>query len=77
MPGPAHLLEIKDQLSLIQDQVAKTQMLLDDMRKAAVTTGERLITAETALEIAFTKGTINEASLRRLLAGAESAKYEF
>jgi hypothetical protein len=41
MPGPAHLLELKDQLQLSQDQVAKTQGLVDDMRQAAIPTGER------------------------------------
>ncbi len=76
MPGPAHLLELKDQIPLNQDQVAKTQALLDDMRKAAIPTGERLIAAETALENAFAKGSVDEASLRRLLAEAESAKTE-
>ena len=76
MPGPAHLLELKDQIPLTQDQVTKTQALLDDMRKAAIPTGERLIAAETALEHAFAKGSVDEASLRRLLAEAESARTE-
>ncbi len=76
MPGPAHLLELKDQIPLTQDQVVKTQALLDDMRKAAIPTGERLIEAETALENAFSKGTGDETSLRRLLAEAESARTE-
>lgn len=76
MPGPAHLLELKAQIPLTDDQVAKTQALLNDMRKAAIPTGERLIAAETALETAFAKGAINEASLRGLLAESESARTE-
>jgi Spy/CpxP family protein refolding chaperone len=76
MPGPAHLLELKDQIPLTDDQVAKTQTLLNDMRQAAIPTGERLIAAETALEYAFAKGAINEASLRGLLAESESARSE-
>jgi Spy/CpxP family protein refolding chaperone len=76
MPGPAHLLELKEQIPLNQEQVAKTQALLDDMRKAAIPTGERLIAAETALEMAFAKGAVDESSLRRLLAEAESARTE-
>jgi hypothetical protein len=76
MPGPAHLLELKDQIPLTQDQVTKTQALFDDMRNAAIPTGERLIQAETALESAFEKGSVNEASLRRLLTEAESARTE-
>lgn len=76
MPGPAHMLELKEQIALNQDQVKKTQALLDDMRKAAIPTGERLIAAELALENAFAKGAVEEASLRRLLAEAESARTE-
>jgi Spy/CpxP family protein refolding chaperone len=76
MPGPAHLLELKDQIPLDSDQVAKTQALLDEMRKAAIPTGERLIAAEKALEAAFAAGKVGETSLRRLLADAESARTE-
>jgi hypothetical protein len=76
MPGPAHLLELKDQIPLDSDQVAKTQALLDEMRKAAIPTGERLIAAEKALEAAFAAGKVGETSLRQLLADAESARTE-
>jgi len=74
MPGPAHLLELKDQIPLAADQVTKTQVLLDEMRKASIPTGERLIAAEKALEAAFAAGKVDEPSLRRLLAEAESAR---
>lgn len=76
MPGPAHLLELKDQIPLTPDQVTKTQALFDDMRKAAIPAGERLIAAEAALEAAFAAGKVDESSLRRLLAEAESARSE-
>ena len=76
MPGPAHLLELKDQIPLASDQVAKTQTLLDEMRKAATPAGERLIAAEKALEDAFATGRMDESSLRRLLVDAESARSE-
>jgi Spy/CpxP family protein refolding chaperone len=76
MPGPAHLLELKDQIPLTPDQVAKTQALFDDMRKAAIPAGERLIAAEAAVEAAFAAGTVDESSLRRLLTEAESARTE-
>jgi len=61
---------------LDSDQAAKTQALLDEMRKAAIPTGERLIAAEKALEAAFAAGSVGESSLRRLLADAESARTE-
>lgn len=76
MPGPAHLLELKDKIALTLDQAAKTQTLLDEMRKSAIATGERLIAAEKALENAFAAGKVDEPSLRRLLAEAESARTE-
>ena len=76
MPGPSHLLELKDQIPLASDQVAKTQTLLDEMRKAATPAGERLIAAEKALEDAFATGRMVESSLRRLLVDAESARSE-
>jgi len=61
---------------LAADQVTKTQVLLDEMRKASIPTGERLIAAEKALEAAFAAGKVNEPSLRNLLAEAESARTE-
>lgn len=76
MPGPSHLLELKDEIPLASDQVNKTQVLLDEMRKAAIPTGERLIAAEKALESAFASGKVDESSLRRLLAEAESTRSE-
>lgn len=76
MPGPSHLLELKDKIPLTPDQVDKTQVLLDEMRKAAIPAGERLIAAEKALEAAFASGKVDESSLRRLLADAESARSE-
>lgn len=76
MPGPTHLLELKDQIPLTEEQVTKTRALVDDMRKAAIPTSERLIAAETALDTAFAQGGVDEASLRGLLAQAESARAE-
>jgi Spy/CpxP family protein refolding chaperone len=76
LPGPSHLLELKDKIPLTPDQVDKTQMLLDEMRKAAIPAGERFIAAEKALEAAFASGKVDEASLRRLLADTESARSE-
>ena len=75
-PGPAHLLELQDQIPLSPDQVDQIQVLFEEMRKAAIPTGERLIAAEAAIEAAFATGTVEEASLRRLLTEAESARTE-
>lgn len=76
VPGPAHLLELKDEIPLSPDQVEKVQALFEDMKKAAIPTGERLIAAEAALEAAFAERTVEETLLRRLLAEAEAARTE-
>ena len=76
MPGPVHLLELKDSIPLSPDQVPLIQALVDDMRKAAIPAGERLIAAEAAIEAAFASGAIEERALRRLLADAEAARSE-
>jgi Spy/CpxP family protein refolding chaperone len=76
VPGPAHLLELKDKIPLTDDQVRQTQALLDDMRRAAIPTGERLIAAEAAIEKAFASGRVDETVLRKLLAEAEAVRSE-
>jgi len=74
MPGPAHLLELKDQIPLDADQVQKVQALFDQMKQDAIPAGERLIAAEAAIEAGFAKAEVEDALLRRLLAEAESAR---
>jgi Spy/CpxP family protein refolding chaperone len=76
MPGPAHVLELKDALGLSDDQDRQVQALFDDMKQAAIPAGERLIAAEASIEAAFASATVEETSLRRLLAEAESARTE-
>jgi Spy/CpxP family protein refolding chaperone len=76
MPGPAHLLELKEQIPLNAEQVQKIQVLFDDMKRAAIPVGERLIQAESTIEAAFASGKIDEATLRRLVIAAESARSE-
>ena len=76
MPGPAHLLELKEEIPLSQDQVEKVQVLFEQMREAAIPAGERLIAAEAALEAAFSNGEVDQSSLRDLLARSESARTE-
>lgn len=76
MPGPAHLLELQDQIPLTPEQVARTQALFHEMRTQAIGAGERLIAAEAALEAAFASGNVSEAALRQRLAEAEAARTE-
>jgi Spy/CpxP family protein refolding chaperone len=76
MPGPAHLLELREQIPLTADQIQKIQALFDSMKQAAIPAGERLIQAESAIETAFASGKIDPATLRQLVAAAESARSE-
>jgi hypothetical protein len=76
MPGPAHLLELKDKIGLSEDQARGIQSLFDQMKQAAIPAGERLIAAEAAIEARFASGQVDEPSLRRLLAEAEAARTE-
>ncbi len=76
MPGPRHLLELKDEVPLSSDQVDRLKLLYEDMLEKAIPAGERLIAAEAAIEAAFASGKVDETSLRALLAEAEAARAE-
>ncbi len=67
VPGPAHLLELKDDIPLDADQVARLERLFATMQAEAIETGERLIALEAALEAGFRAGTVTEADLRARL----------
>ena len=68
MPGPFHLLELKDDIPLTREQVTAIAAIHERMREAAVAEGEHFIAAERSLEDAFRAGTVTEKSLRTLLA---------
>ena len=67
MPGPFHLLELKDEVPLTREQVMAITAIYERMREAAVAEGRHFIAAERALDDAFRAGTITETSLRTLL----------
>lgn len=68
VPGPAHLLELKDEIGLSPEQVARISAIYDTMKAKAVAEGERLIALEQQLETQFRDGTITDATLRSALA---------
>ncbi len=68
MPGPIHLLELKDDIPLTRVQVTVITAVYERMREAAIAEGEHFIAAERALEDAFRAGAVTEESLRALLA---------
>ncbi len=53
VPGPAHLLELKEELQLNQSQVEKIQAIRQEMNVSAKRYGESYILAEQAIENFF------------------------
>ena len=74
MPGPAHLLELKDEIPLAADQVTTIAAIFERMRAEAIAGGRRLVAAERALEAAFAGRTVNERSLQTLLSEVGQAR---
>ena len=54
-PGPSHVLELAGLLQLSDSQVARTQRLFAQMKRETAELGERLISAETALDQLFSE----------------------
>jgi len=67
VPGPKHLLEMKDEIALSQTQVDEITQVFETMRSSAKSLGEQLIERERVLEEQFREGTVNEESLTTLL----------
>jgi hypothetical protein len=74
VPGPAHLLELKDRLGLSPAQIASLEAIFLDMQTEARAAGETFIAAEAAIETAFRQGNLTEGRLRNLLAAAAEAR---
>lgn len=62
-PGPMHVLELADRLSLDPMQRERIEALLAAMRQEAIEAGERLLAAEAALDRQFAERRVTEASL--------------
>ena len=67
VPGPAHLLELKDEIPLNAAQVLKIQKIHEQMKTQAIRQGERLIALEQELEKHFQNRTITDDILRSSL----------
>ncbi len=74
IPGPAHLLELKNAIPLTAAQVSAVTDIFNRMRAAAVAAGERLIARERLLESAFRSRTLTGESLRDMLADIGQAR---
>ncbi|MES2999737.1 MAG: hypothetical protein V4787_03530 [Pseudomonadota bacterium] len=64
VPGPLHVLEMKDRLDLTLPQQAAIERIFGSMKSQATRLGREIIEAETALDLAFKQSTANEEAIR-------------
>ncbi|MAW12883.1 MAG: hypothetical protein CBD10_003710 [Alphaproteobacteria bacterium TMED150] len=76
MPGPKHVLELKEELLLSTKQVEEVQTFFDEMKRLAIPVGKALINAEKDVEAVFRYGVVDETKLKALLKTAEQARTE-
>ena len=74
LPGPIHLLELKDEIELTPEQVDAITGIYEHMRAKAIAEGERYISYEQTLEEAFRATTVTEKDLRELLGNIERSR---
>jgi Spy/CpxP family protein refolding chaperone len=66
-PGPKHVLELREQLVLTEEQATRTQVAFDVMHGKARRLGESLVEAERALDALFAGGNADEERLRAVV----------
>jgi hypothetical protein len=67
-PGPLHVIELAERIGLSADQRQRVRQLYEAMKGEAIGVGERLISAETALDRAFKDRSITPERLSELSA---------
>jgi len=67
VPGPAHVLQMKDKISLTKEQEIKIQALFEDMKLKAVPLGVELIEMEKRLNDSFANGVMTNELLNQQL----------
>jgi Spy/CpxP family protein refolding chaperone len=75
-PGPLHVLELKDRLTLSGEQEAKVQAMLAAMFAESRPKSERLLEAEAKLRQLFATGQADEAAVRAVVAEVEKSRTE-
>ncbi|WP_300061847.1 hypothetical protein [uncultured Roseobacter sp.] len=78
-PGPAHVLELAEDLDLSANQIARVELIFQEMQEGAVARGAEFIAAERALNAAFVRGGLDATELAALVnaAGQARAKLRF
>src|SRR5262249_18301894 len=75
-PGPAHVLELADQLALSPAQKEQTEALFERMQSQAKSVGKRLVDEENRLDQLFASKDISTALLHQALASIASLQAE-
>jgi hypothetical protein len=76
VPGPAHLLKMKNKIPLTDTQVSTISKIYAEMKTKAIKQGEKLITLERKLERLFQNRSITNALLRSSLNAIAEARKE-
>ncbi|WP_209604937.1 Spy/CpxP family protein refolding chaperone [Sinorhizobium kostiense] len=74
IPGPSHVLKMKDDLDLTAEQEEEVTSIFEHMRSAAVSAGKGLIAGERALETAFRERSIDRDGLWEYLHRIEASR---
>ncbi|MCC1492809.1 Spy/CpxP family protein refolding chaperone [Cognatishimia sp. F0-27] len=73
-PGPAHVLELAEDLDLSVDQIARMDTIFQEMQEEAVARGAEFIAAERALSAAFAQEGLDATELGALVKAAGQAR---
>ena len=76
VPGPVHLLEMKDQIGLTRAQIAQITTIYQGMRAKAETLGRKFIELERELNDQFRNRSISNKSLSELLRRSSSVRMQ-
>ncbi|HEY7804682.1 MAG TPA: periplasmic heavy metal sensor [Orrella sp.] len=74
VPGPAHLLELGEEIGLSAEQTEQLQKLFRDMKAQAIALGNEYMAAEQALDDYFRKAELSDRTLRQAVDQAEQAR---
>ena len=76
-PGPMHVLELADKLSLTADQRSKTEALMKTHKEGARRLGHRVVEAERALDTLFSSERVAQKELARQVRAVAEAQGEY
>ena len=76
-PGPMHVLELAERLSLSAEQRAATKKLMDEHKAEARAVGAKLVEAERLIEELFRSGDVQREKLAQAVADAATLEGQY